>query len=120
MGKTYIRAPKKYYAWIASIGIAAAGGLIFYQASGKIPLYPLWLASTGVVTFILYGFDKLQAKRNAGRVPEIVLHLLALVGGFIGGWAGRFVFRHKTRKPVFLVVLILASVLHVGGWFYFR
>ena len=118
MEKTYIRAPKKYYARVAGIGIAVAIGLIFYYSSGKIPLYPLWLAGSGVVAFALYGFDKLQAKRDGGRVPEIVLHLLTLAGGFIGGWAGRFAFRHKTRKPAFLAVLILATALHVAGWMY--
>jgi uncharacterized membrane protein YsdA (DUF1294 family) len=40
-----------------------------------------------------------------------VLHALALVGGVIGAWIGRAVFRHKTREPVFLVVLVIASVL---------
>lgn len=120
MENTHIRAPKKHYAWVAGIGSALAGGLVFYCLSGKISLYPLWLAGTGIVTFLLYGFDKMQAKRNAGRVPEIVLHLLVLAGGFFGGWTGRFAFRHKTRKPVFLIALILATALHVAGWMYFR
>jgi uncharacterized membrane protein YsdA (DUF1294 family) len=44
----------------------------------------------------------------------VVLHGLALVGGVLGAWAGRLVFRHKTRHPVFLVVLIVASVLWGG------
>ena len=102
---------------VAAIGIAVAAALIFYVA-GKIPLYPLCLASTGIVTFALYGFDKMQAKRDGGRVPEMILHLLTIAGGFIGGWAGRLVFRHKTRKPVFLIVLTLATILHVGGYYY--
>jgi uncharacterized membrane protein YsdA (DUF1294 family) len=27
-----------------------------------------------------------------------------------GAWAGRIVFRHKTRKPVFLAVLVVSSM----------
>jgi uncharacterized membrane protein YsdA (DUF1294 family) len=35
---------------------------------------------------------------------------LALAGGFVGGWIGRFVFHHKTRKPVFAVVLTASTL----------
>ena len=67
-----------------------------------------------IVTFFWYGFDKGQSKRAGLRVPEMVLHLLALAGGFPGGWLGRLFFHHKTRKDAFLVILILATVLHLG------
>jgi len=117
MNKTNTQTPKKYYMWVAVVGIAIVIALIFYITGGFSP-YLLWLASTSIVTFLLYGFDKIQAKRDGGRVPEIILHSLALVGGFIGGWAGHFVFRHKTRKLVFLIVLVLATTLHVGLYYY--
>jgi len=63
-----------------------------------------------------YGWDKLQAKRNGRRVPERTLHALALLGGFAGAWIGMSVFRHKTQKPLFSVVLVLAALLHAGFW----
>ena len=49
-----------------------------------------------------------------GACRSALLHALALGGGVIGAWAGRLVFRHKTQKPVFLVVLIAASILWVA------
>jgi uncharacterized membrane protein YsdA (DUF1294 family) len=70
-----------------------------------------WLVAWTPVAFVAYGLDKRAATRGDWRIPELVLHGLALIGGVIGAWAGRFVFRHKTRKPVFLVVLVAASVL---------
>lgn len=74
--------------------------------------------AVSVATFILYGIDKAQAKmfqRNAkNRVPENLLHLLALLGGYIGGWAGMFIFWHKVRKPIFWIVLTVSTVLHLG------
>ncbi|GAB4464396.1 MAG: hypothetical protein Kow0031_41880 [Anaerolineae bacterium] len=74
--------------------------------------------AVSLATFILYGVDKAQAKAFQGnarnRVPENLLHLLALLGGYIGGWAGMFIFWHKVRKPVFIVVLAISTVLHVG------
>jgi uncharacterized membrane protein YsdA (DUF1294 family) len=70
-----------------------------------------WLVGWAIPAFALYGIDKRQAQVGGWRVPEGVLHGLALIGGVIGAWAGRAVFRHKTQKPVFLVVLVAASVL---------
>jgi uncharacterized membrane protein YsdA (DUF1294 family) len=75
--------------------------------------YFLWLAVTSIATFSLYGFDKSRASvPGADRVPERTLHLLSLVGGFAGGWLGRLVFRHKTQKPIFAVVLAIATIVH--------
>ncbi|MBX7234353.1 MAG: DUF1294 domain-containing protein [Caldilineales bacterium] len=71
----------------------------------------LWLIAATVITFALYGYDKAQAKRGGGRVPEIVLHGAALAGGFLGGWAGMYLFRHKTLHTGFKIVLALATVL---------
>lgn len=71
----------------------------------------LWLIAATVITFALYGYDKAQAKRGGGRVPEIVLHGAALAGGFLGGWAGMYVFRHKTLHTNFKIVLALATAL---------
>jgi uncharacterized membrane protein YsdA (DUF1294 family) len=80
--------------------------------SSVLPLYWIWLAITSVVTFFMYGLDKNLARSGARRVPESTLHGLALVGGFAGGWAGRVLFRHKTRKPEFLVILSLSTGIH--------
>jgi uncharacterized membrane protein YsdA (DUF1294 family) len=76
--------------------------------------YLMWLAIVSVVTFVLYGFDKSRSRRNGWRVPEVVLHGLALSGGFPGGWAGRSVFRHKTQKGIFVFLLTVSTVIHLG------
>lgn len=73
-----------------------------------------WVAGWTPVAFAAYGLDKRAADRGGWRIPEAVLHGLALVGGVLGAWAGRAWFRHKTQKPVFLVVLVLASALWAG------
>jgi uncharacterized membrane protein YsdA (DUF1294 family) len=76
--------------------------------------YLIWLGAAGVITFILYGVDKARAKKGAWRIPEITLHLMALAGGFLGGWVGRPVFHHKTKKGIFTFVLILSTLIHAG------
>lgn len=69
-----------------------------------------WSASA----FTMYGIDKRQARRKGWRVPEIVLHGLALIGGVIGAWAGRAWFRHKTQEAAFTIVLVAASILWIA------
>ena len=69
-----------------------------------------------LVTLLGYGWDKLQAKRGGRRVPERTLLALASLGGFAGAWIAMRVFRHKTQKPIFSLVLALAALLHAGFW----
>ncbi len=59
------------------------------------------------ISFLLFGYDKFQAKRGGWRIPERVLLGLSLFGGGIGALAGMQVFRHKTRKKIFWVAAIV-------------
>ena len=84
-------------------------------------LYLISLVASSI-TFLLYGLDKALSKTKGRRVPEVVFHGLAFSGGFPGGWLGRVVFRHKTRKASFAFVLALSTALHLGlaYWLFFR
>ena len=77
-------------------------------------VYCIWLVIVSGITFVLYGFDKAQSRTHGWRVPELVLHGLAIAGGFPGGWAGRSVFRHKTKKGFFVFVLSGSTAIHLG------
>lgn len=81
------------------------------------PFYLIWLISLSVTTFALFGIDKGLAASNQKRVPEIVLHLFTLLGGFLGQLFGRLVFRHKVSKQkrmTFNVVLVISILLNAG------
>jgi len=69
--------------------------------------------------FSLYGIDKAQARANGRRIPEKVFHYLSIAGGFPGGFIGRPFFHHKTRKPVFMVILLFSLVIHIALWVIF-
>jgi uncharacterized membrane protein YsdA (DUF1294 family) len=103
----------------ALIGSAIAGAIAFVLLwwLGLSP-FLAWIAGWTVPAFAMYGIDKRQAEQGGWRVPEVLLHGLALVGGVIGAWAGRAVFRHKTQKAEFTIVLVVASILWVviAGW----
>lgn len=108
------------FALIALVGIVVVGLGLTWLTNWQ--PYFVWLATSSLVLFLLYGFDKGQAQVRGTRVPESLLHTLALLGGFPGGWAGRAVFRHKTRKRIFTYVLLISTVLHIalGTWIYLR
>jgi uncharacterized membrane protein YsdA (DUF1294 family) len=78
-------------------------------------LYVMWLIAIGIVALVMFRLDKWQAQRSGQRVPEIVLHLLTLLGGFWGSAIGMFGFRHrhKTNDLAFWVVLAISAVLHL-------
>ena len=61
----------------------------------------LALFAINLRTCALFGWDKLQAEEGGWRVRESRLLGLALIGGIGGAYAGRAVFRHKTRKKSF-------------------
>ena len=82
--------------------------------------YVLWgyLALVNIVLFVLMGWDKAAAKREARRTPETTLLALAVIGGSAGGLLGMLIFRHKTRKPAFRIgfPLILICQMLLAGW----
>jgi uncharacterized membrane protein YsdA (DUF1294 family)/cold shock CspA family protein len=81
------------------------------------------MATLSVFSFVMYGFDKAQALRNAWRVPEANLHLFAVLGGWPGAVLAQRRLRHKTQKGTFRIVfaacvliniLVLAYLLRAG------
>jgi uncharacterized membrane protein YsdA (DUF1294 family) len=53
------------------------------------------------LAFVTFAIDKSRAERGAWRISEGTLLQLAFFGGTLGAYAGRAVFRHKTRKQPF-------------------
>jgi uncharacterized membrane protein YsdA (DUF1294 family) len=102
---------------IVAIGLVIILYAFIFPAT-EWPGYVVWLIAWSAATFALYGLDKGLAAIQSLRVPEIVLHVAALVGGFAGGWLGMLVWRHKIRDQVFYVVLLVATLIH-GGIIYY-
>lgn len=108
----HYRSIQLVFSWIALLAGVAVFALLYFATD--LDLFLLWIATWSTVTLVLYGYDKTQAKRGGIRVPEIVLHGLALAGGFPGGWLGMFLFNHKKRKRTFWAVLTAATILWIG------
>lgn len=83
-----------------------------------------YLIAINFVAFAAFGVDKMLVEANSRCISEAALLQLAFIGGTPGAYAGRQMFRHKTRKQPF------SSELHgiagfqgialaaLAGWYY--
>lgn len=72
----------------------------------------LGAGAVSLLTFVVYAVDKRAARNAAGRVPESVLHLLELLGGWPGAWVAQRLVRHKNAKPGYQAVFWLIVLAH--------
>lgn len=88
-----------------------------------------WLLLINLVTFFVFGVDKLKAKRKetheaTRRVPEKTLFLLAAIGGSVGALLGMRVWHHKTLHKTFRfgipAILILQILIPFGLYLYWN
>jgi len=89
----------------------------------------LWLLFINLITFFVFGVDKLKAKRKmrhekTRRVPEKTLFLLAIIGGSVGALLGMRVWHHKTLHKTFRfgipVILMLQILIPMGLYLYWN
>ena len=74
----------------------------------------LYLLAVNLLAFCAFGRDKRLAQTGRRRVPEARLLLYAALGGALGALLGMRVFRHKTRKPLFRLLVPLLLLLHLA------
>jgi uncharacterized membrane protein YsdA (DUF1294 family) len=78
-------------------------------------VYLALLLAMSTVTVLVYWWDKRRAQAGGRRVPEKVLHLLAVGGGWPGAWWAQRRLRHKTQKVRFLTVFWLLVAVHLAA-----
>jgi uncharacterized membrane protein YsdA (DUF1294 family)/cold shock CspA family protein len=103
------------------ISIALFGSTIFLLAvagmviAGKLTMLAIpWYLVLSLVTFVAYGVDKTAARQNRRRTPERVLQLLALAGGWPGGWIAQQTIRHKSSKLSFQIEFWICAVINIA------
>lgn len=80
-----------------------------------------YLIIINIVTFLVYGIDKLKAKKAMWRIRETSLLMLAVLGGSIGAWLGMKVWHHKTLHKKFrygIPAIIIIQLAVIGYWQY--
>lgn len=70
-----------------------------------------YLSVWNVLVFLIYGWDKLCAKKHWRRIPESVLLGFAFLMGAFGAMFGMVIWNHKTSKAKFRFLVPLFIVL---------
>lgn len=76
----------------------------------------IYLITINLIAFFIMWLDKRKAQKGKWRIPENTLLLPVLLGGGIGGIAGMYVFRHKTKKAKFYIgfpLILICEILLV-------
>lgn len=63
----------------------------------------IYVIVINLIAFLAMYIDKRKAKNASWRIKESTLFTLVLLGGGIGGIAGMYTFRHKTKKTQFVI-----------------
>lgn len=73
----------------------------------------MWFLFANLLTVVIYGADKMAARKAWRRVPESTLLMFGLVGGWPGAIVGQQVFRHKTQKQPFKTWFIISVMVNI-------
>lgn len=80
-----------------------------------------YLIGVNLLTFFVFGLDKLKARKGKWRIPEATLIWMSVAGGSAGALLGMCLFRHKTQKrkftlgiPVILIVQVVLVYFLIG------
>ena len=79
-----------------------------------------YLLVVNLLTFLVYGMDKLLAKMQKWRISEKILLGFAAFGGSVGAFAGMRCFHHKTRKAKFYIGVPVIFLLQCALLIYLR
>lgn len=83
-----------------------------------LPIIFYCFLALNLLTFIIYGIDKLKAKNAKWRISEATLIFFAIIGGSIGAWLGLQVWRHKTQHKKFYIGIPVIIILQVVATIY--
>ncbi len=72
----------------------------------------IYLMIMNLTSFALFFLDKQKAKKDQWRTKESTLHIVGFLGGIIGSIAAMILFHHKTKKPTFVIITIIALLFN--------
>lgn len=82
------------------------------------PSVAIGYLTLSLLCFLAYALDKATAPRRRQRIPENLLHLLAVLGGWPGALVAQQSLRHKSAKRSFIAILWLTVLINVAAFVY--
>jgi uncharacterized membrane protein YsdA (DUF1294 family) len=78
-----------------------------------------YLLIINLISFALFFIDKQKSKRDKWRIKESTLHFVSFLGGTLGSIAAMILFHHKTKKPMFVMITIIALLTNILAVYFF-
>ena len=97
------------------LALFSLAGLILFCAVQPSMTVVATVLALNTLALGCFALDKTNAQTGRFRIPEMVLHLLALTAG-AGACVGRHAFRHKTLKPSFTLTTLAGAALLWAGF----
>lgn len=97
------------------LGAGFYGILVLLAFMGDISwLVVGWYIALGGITYAMYAKDKAAAQSGEWRTPESTLHLLSVLGGWVGAMVAQTYLRHKSQKPEFRMTYYLTVIINLA------
>lgn len=79
-----------------------------------------YLILANLINLLLFYIDKRRARKGDWRVSESTFFYIALLGGSLGAIIAMKIFKHKTRRTKFKILLPLCFLLNILTLFYLQ
>lgn len=73
----------------------------------------IYLLLINSINFFLFQIDKKRARNRKWRIPESTLLFISILGGSIGGLLAMNLFKHKTKKLLFILGMPTILILNI-------
>ena len=90
----------------------------FWDFFSKNKILLIYFGIINLVTFAVFGLDKIAAIEKRSRIRIVTLLGLCFIGGSVGGLGAMYLFHHKTKKDYFTVGVPLIIVMQAVVIFY--
>lgn len=104
--------PALYYTAATALAVACIAAAT-KQVFPRLALPVASLIALNIVTFCLFGCDKLLSGTKIVRVPESVLIAAVIFGGTLSAILAMWLFHHKVSKAKFHRKFIAATVIQI-------
>lgn len=70
-----------------------------------------YLLAINIIGFAIIMIDKFKARKNKWRIRENTIFFLAIVGAATGELISMLLFRHKTKKKKFIILIPIIIII---------
>lgn len=111
-GRTARRLSLSHFAFLFGLLVLPMLAVYRFKQPGLALWFAGWVAAASGLCYFYYAWDKRRAQESEWRLPENMLHVWAVLGGWPGGYLAQRKLRHKSAKFSFLLTFWAIVISH--------